>query len=129
MDEWEQRIPEQFSSPSAARFKSWTRGTKINLARAEIRDLEYQHLKQQLASQNKAKITSRKDIKPGGPGAEANVIRERQRLRDEKIKEKEDRKRTRALRIALNTAKRAHHQAGVNARRAERERKKKIQEL
>ena len=34
-----------------------------------------------------------------------------------------------ALRITLNQAKKAHHQAGINARQAKQEQKKKIAEL
>ncbi len=44
-----------------------------------------------------------------------------QHLREQKKKEKEDQKAIRAIRIAVNQAKKAHHQAGVNARQAEQE--------
>ena len=49
-------------------------------------------------------------------------------MKEQKEQEQAARKAARAVTGAINQAKKAHHQAGVNARRAERERKKKMSE-
>ena len=74
-----------------------------------------------MEAQNNAKIKSRKSINVGGPGAEVSEVRARQDLRNQQEKEKNDRRAIRAVRIAFNKAKRAHHQARIDARQAEQE--------
>jgi len=66
LEESEERVPEILSSPSAQRFTYWDKGTKTNLARAEIQNLEFVQLHQMLEGQNKKKLRSRRVFKQGG---------------------------------------------------------------
>ena len=66
IEEWNNRIPESLSSPSAQRYKKCVKGIKINLARASLREVEYKILQQQLNEQCKQKLTSRKSLQTGG---------------------------------------------------------------
>src|SRR5436305_15190636 len=52
MAEWEEYVPDILSSPSARRFKSWAKGTKINLARAELQSIELSQLQAKFDEQN-----------------------------------------------------------------------------
>src|SRR5947207_14919634 len=128
LEEWEERVPEILSSPSAQRFTYWVKGTKTNLARAEIQNLELVQLHQMLEGQNKKKLRSRKSIQTGG-ALTASQAHEKIRIKRQKEQAEAERKANRAITLAVRAAEKAHHRRGVDARRAERERKAKVKEL
>jgi len=66
LDEWIKRVPELVSSPSAQRFQSMAKGTKIILARADIQRVEHTLLQQRVSQQAKQRLRSRKRISAGG---------------------------------------------------------------
>src|SRR5947207_15162946 len=66
LEEWKERVSEILSSPSAQRFTYWVKGTKTNLARAEIQNLEFVQLHQMLDGQNKENLRSRKEYSNRG---------------------------------------------------------------
>ena len=76
------------SSPSARRFESWAKGTKTNLARAELQTLEYEQLKLRLNTHNKAKMSSRKSLHKGGP-IDVNALGEKKRVKEQKEQEQQ----------------------------------------
>ena len=62
MNKWKQQISDLFSNLSAAKFKSWTKKTKINLTKAEFWSIEYQYFRNWLKIQNNARIKNWKSI-------------------------------------------------------------------
>ena len=127
-EEWNNRIPESLSSPSAQRYKKCVKGIKINLARASLREVEYKILQQQLNEQCKQKLTSRKSLQTGGELTGAWAQEQKHKKRQKEKKEAE-RKATKAISDVIRKAQKAHERAGVDARRAERQRKARVKEL
>ena len=62
LDEWEERVPEGFSSPSKERFIRTVFEIRKGLARAALTELEYQLLHDKVALPNKRKTTSRRSL-------------------------------------------------------------------
>ena len=83
MAEWEEYVPDILSSPSARRFKFWAKGTKINLARAELQSLELSQLQAKFDEQIKKKPKSQKSIsKSGSP----NIAALQEKIRVKELK-------------------------------------------
>ena len=69
-----------------------------------------------------------KSIQTGG-ALTASQAHEKIRIKRQKEQAEAERKANRAITLAVRAAEKAHHRRGVDARRAERERKAKVKEL
>jgi hypothetical protein len=81
-----------------------------------------------LLEQQKARTRSRKRINSGGP-LEVAKAREKKEAKAKKERDDAIRRAERAIKEAVNKAKKALNRRGIDARKAERERKKAIIEL
>jgi hypothetical protein len=128
LDEWINRVPALVSSPSARRFQSMAKGTKIVLARADIQRVEHTVLQEQVSRQAKQRLRSRKRISTGGP---LLVSEARHKIEMKEQKEKEDRAKraAKAIQVDRNKRRAALYTRGVLARRQEKERKDRIKAL
>ena len=59
LQEWEKRIPEEFSSPSKARYKETLHQTQVLLARGSIQEMESLRIRNQFNEEAKRKLHSR----------------------------------------------------------------------
>jgi hypothetical protein len=81
-----------------------------------------------LTEQQKARTGSRRSINAGGP-LEVEQAREKKEAKARKEKDEAIRKAEKAVNDAINKAKKALHRRGIDARKAERDRKKAIAEF
>jgi len=128
LQEWEERIPTLLSSLLRTRFQEWTHNTKTHLTKAQLHEYELQLLHVRLQEQQKARIRSRKSINSGGP-ITVEAAREKIQLKERKEKEEAIRKAEKAVNDAVKKAQKALNCKGIDARKAERERKKAVFEL
>jgi hypothetical protein len=82
---WDNRVSELLSSPSARQYESTVKGIKTTLIRAEIREVEYRQLRGQVDEQRKRTMKSRKGYSTGGP-VDINNLKERQRVKEKRRK-------------------------------------------
>jgi hypothetical protein len=59
LQEWENRIPEEFSSPSKARYKETLHTTQVLLARGSIQEMESLRIRSQFNQDAKRRLHSR----------------------------------------------------------------------
>ena len=127
-NEWEFRVPHEFSSPSRKRYKLAIAASKIHLGRASLQQQDHRAIQNRLFQEQRARATNRKSLNYGGPldieKARATKRAKEQRRRDEAI-----RKAKKAIDDFVKKAKKDLNRRGVDARRAERERKKAFIEL
>jgi hypothetical protein len=128
LDEWLKRVPELVSSPSAQRFQSMAKGTKIVLARADIQRVEYTLLQERVSQQAKQRLRSRKRISAGG-ALLASEARQKIKAKEQKEREDKARKAAKAIQVDRNKRKAALHARGVLARKQEKERKDRVKAL
>jgi hypothetical protein len=128
LQEWEERIPMLLSSPSRTRFQEWTYNTKTHLTKAQLHEYESQLLHARLQEQQKTRIRSRKSINSGGP-ITVEAAREKIQLKEKKEKEEAIRKAEKAVNDAVKKAQKELNRKGIDARKAERQRKKAVLEL
>lgn len=125
---WTERVPDLLSSPSRKDFRSWAKGTEEILVGGDLKDLEHNILVQRVEEQNKKKTTSRQVVQKGGALTVVEA-REKIRVKEQKKAEVATKRAARASLLEANAAKKALHRAGIDARKAERERKKAVQQL
>jgi len=82
----------------------------------------------QLTEQQKARTGSRRSINAGGP-LEVEKAREKKEAKAQKEKNEAIQKAEKAVNDAINKAKKALHRRGIDARKAERDRKRAITEF
>jgi hypothetical protein len=125
---WKEKISGKLSSPSQQAFNSWTRGTENMLSYGELTTLQLQLLSTKVANQQKAKSRNRNILQKHGvlTGADARRMKAEKAAKKEANKEKHKQY---VERVARNKIKNELKARGVLARRQEKERKKKVQEL
>ena len=125
---WKEKISGKLSSPSQQPFNSWACGTENMLSYGELTTLQLQLLSTKVANQQKAKSRSCNVLQKHGvlTGADARRMKMEKAAKIEAEKEKHRQYIERVARNKIRNELRAH---GVLARRQERERKKKVQEL
>ena len=128
LDEWAKRVPDLLSSPSAKRFQSMAKGTKIVLARADIERVEHTLLRERVGQQAKQRLRSKKRISAGGRLL-ASEAREKIAAKEQKEKEDKARRAAKAIQVDRNKRKAVLYARGVAARKQERERKAKVRAL
>jgi hypothetical protein len=125
LQEWEEKMPIILSSPSRKKWQDWAHGTKVQLTKAQLQSHEIQMMQIRLTEHLKARTGSRRSISVGGP-LEVEKAREKKEAKAQKEKDEAIRKAEKAVNDAINKAKKALHRRGIDARKAERERKKAI---
>ena len=128
IDHWEIKFTEQCSSPSCPKWQAFVQGTKEVLTRSQLQENELRiHQKRRIEDQVR-KITSRKRVqKFGGLTAkDAQCILDERKRKEEEKNAKRDK---RAIAKAWRYERDLKRKEGVQARKEERERIKKIKQL
>ena len=128
MGEWIDKA-ETFSPKSKAKFQQWAEGTQICLAEAQLQQESYRAVQSRIKEEDKRRKTkSRRVIQKGGIITAADA-RLRKNEKDQKQKLAAIKKARKDIQIAVNKAKAALHRGGVDARKAEKERKKQLHNI
>jgi len=128
LNEWKARIPVLLSSPSRRRYSEFIARTEQVLAKAQLTELDLGLATCRETEQRKKQATNRRTVQKGG---HLSVEEARDKI-DQKAQlaaQKAAAKVARAHKKLQTAAKQALHQAGVTARRAERDRKKRVAAL
>ena len=128
LNEFIERVPQEFSSPSKDRFTSTLQATKVHLVRASLQQEDHRNIQNRLYEQQRARVTNRRSLQRGGP-LDIEQARETKRLKAEKERNEAIRKARRAVNNAVKKAQKALNRRGIEARRAEKARKKRIEEI
>jgi hypothetical protein len=125
--EWEERIPDQWSSPSKERFRSFLRGTREVAAGSALREQPLAVYEQQRVDRINAKTAPKRwhyQLHPNGL-----TLEDAQRIEDE-IREKAERKQATAQQRNIDKLWREErdreYRKGVIARENERQRKREL---
>ncbi|XMA11516.1 hypothetical protein WAI453_004307 [Rhynchosporium graminicola] len=118
--------PTKFSDTSREVFKKTMINTAIDLHKAHLTTVEHATLQEKIKADNNRKKTSRRSIHKGGGSASVADLRERMRMRDEKERTAALRKARKALQAAINRSSQALKAAGVQARKENKEKKKRV---
>jgi hypothetical protein len=129
LQEFEDRVPLLLSSsPSRARFTTAVKGAQKYLSRGSLHEIDIHHFKVAQDQEFRKKANSRKSLQIGGSLTATDALT---KIKTKRITEaKEELKRAeRLLKESNNRAIQKHKRAGIDARKAERERLKMIKEL
>ena len=124
MGEWIERA-ETFSPTSKTRFQQWAKGTQISLAQAELQQQTYHNVQSRIQEAAKHKSNSRRVIQTGGE-ISVQSARLKKKQKSDKEKAAAIKKAQRSIQTAVNKAKASLHRRGVDARKAEKERKNQV---
>ena len=127
MGEWIDKA-ETFSPSSKARFQQWAKGTQICLAEGQLQEESYRAIQSKIQEQEKRKTKSRRSIQAGGM-ISVEGARKKRAEKDLKEKTAAIKKARKDIQVAVNKAMAALHRRGVDARKAERERKNQVQNI
>jgi hypothetical protein len=125
LQRWKAKIPVLFSSPSKESYNNWLTGTEEVLASGQLQELDLLILRRQVEEQKKRASGSRARLQVGGEltAAHAHELRaQKAELQAQKAQAKE----ARVARQANNQAQKQLRKAGVEARKQERLRKKRV---
>jgi hypothetical protein len=125
LQQWKAKIPVLFSSPSKESYNNWLTGTEEVLASGQLQELDLLILRRQVEEQKKRASSSRARLQVGGEltAAHAHELRaQKAELQAQKAQAKE----VRVARQASNQAQKQLRIAGVEARKQERLRKKRV---
>ena len=86
LQEWENRIPKEWSSPSKARYSRTLYRSQCLLARGSIQEMETLQIREKFNLEAKRKLNSRKSVQIGGAFTAADAI---QKIKDKRKKEGE----------------------------------------
>ena len=128
LSQWKAQIPVLLSSPSRRRYSDFIAGTEQVLAKAQLTELDLSLATQREVERRKRQATNRRTVQKGG---HLSVDEARDKI-DQKAQlaaEKAAAKAARALKKQERATAQALHQAGIKARKAERERKKRVAAL
>lgn len=119
------RITGLLSSPSRESYTKWATGAEEVLASGQLQELDLQALQQRVEDQKKGKGKSRARLQVGG---ELTVTRayELQAAKAKAEAQKDQAKEARTAQRAANKARKELHRLGVDARKQERLRKKRV---
>jgi hypothetical protein len=125
LQQWKAKLPILVSSPSRQRYKDWLEGTEEALATGQLQELDLTILKRRVEEQKNKAVNSRLRLQIGG----AVTVEEAWALQASKTAretQKQLSKEARAARSAASQIKKQLHRAGVEARKQERLRKKRV---
>ena len=122
---WKTKIPTLLSSPSRPKFEDWVAGTEQVLVSGQLQEFNYSVLKAKVEEQRKARSKSRRSLQNGGV-LTATQAREIQAERLEKAAIKVANKAARIAKSVAIKARNQLHRIGIDARKAERLRKRKV---
>ena len=117
---------ETFSPSYKYRFQQWAKGTEICLAEAQLQQESYRTVPARIQEAEKCKNNSRRVIQKGG-AITVEGARLRMKEKEEKLKADAIKKAHKNIQVAMNTAKAALNRHGIDARKAEKERKQQMQ--
>ncbi|OBT91681.1 hypothetical protein VE01_10332 [Pseudogymnoascus verrucosus] len=145
LQQWKERVPQAFSSPSRQSYGNWLTGTERVLATSQLQELDLQAVRQQVKN-SKKKQGGRGRLQYGGElrASDAYEIQaQKAELQAQKLAATEARKLSQAqhraqkvaatearkLSQARNRARNQLKQAGIKARKQEQARKKSLAQL
>jgi hypothetical protein len=128
LQQWKAKLLVLISSPSRQRYKDWLKGTEEALATGQLQELDLMILKRRVEEQKNKAVNSRLHLQTGGAVTveEAWAIQTSKTARET---QKQLSKEARAARTAASQIKKQLHRAGVEARKQERLRKKRVTAL
>ncbi|KAN0073265.1 hypothetical protein V8E54_008485 [Elaphomyces granulatus] len=112
----------QFSKPSIELFQSTMKSVDVQLQKSRLKTLEHAALQEKILADRKRKSTSRRSIHKGG------VSREKIKIRNQNEKTEALRKAEKRLIQAINKAKNELKTQGIQARKDEKARRKRLKE-
>ena len=125
LQHWKQRVPEGFSSPSKQSYRNWLTGTEEVVASGQLLELDLRTVRRQVEESKKRASRSRARLQFGGEllAAQAHELRaQKAELLAQKLQAKE----AQIARQATNQARKQLRRAGIEARKEERLRKKRV---
>ncbi|ELR10505.1 hypothetical protein GMDG_04783 [Pseudogymnoascus destructans 20631-21] len=125
LQHWKQRVPEGFSSPSKQSYRNWLTGTEEVVVAGQLQELDLRTVRRQVEESKKRASRSRARLQFGG---ELSADRAHE-LRAEKadcLAQKLQAKEARIAHQAINRARKQLRRAGIEARKQERLRKKRV---
>ena len=122
------RDPTLFSDPSVQLFRSTMKAVDIELQKAHLKTIEHTALQEKIRNENKRKRTSRRSIHKRGPSARVKDLREKKAIRDQEESVAALRKAERRLSLAINKAKKDLKERGIQARKDEKARLRRVKE-
>lgn len=125
LSNWNERIEETLSSPSRQRWTSSVTKIQVQLTESTLVHSELTQITAMMIEQRERKVISRKSIQKGGP---ITVEQARKKIHEKKVKEqtKEHAKEMRERRRMLNIEHKLQIRAGINARKAEKARRREL---
>ncbi|KFY70820.1 hypothetical protein V499_08940, partial [Pseudogymnoascus sp. VKM F-103] len=128
LQRWNSKLIGLLSSPSQKSWGNWATGTERMLASGQLQELDLQVLQQQKQEQKKGKSRSRARLQIGGELTAERAYKLRA-AKAELIAQKAQAKEARVARLAANQARKQLYRAGVEARKQEGLRKKRVKAL
>ena len=125
LQRWKSKLTVLLSSPSQKSYNNWVTGTEQVLASGQLQELDLQVLQRQVEEQKKEKSKSRARLQIGGE-LTTERAHELRAAKAELLARKAQAKEARVARAAANQARKQLHGAGVEARKQERLRKKRV---
>ena len=125
LQHWKATLPVLLSSPSRQRYNNWVIGTEVVLAHGQLQELNVSILQRQVNEHKNRGRSSRVRLQIGG-ALTVEDARAQQAEKAERAAEKEASKEARIARQATNQARKQLYRAGVEARKQERLRKKRV---
>jgi hypothetical protein len=125
LSEWKARVPVLLSSPSRRRYLDFMASTEQVIAKAQLTELDLSLATKREVEQRKRQATNRRTVQKGGH-LSVDEARDKIELKAQIAAEKTATKAAQALKKQQRATAQALHQAGIQARKAERERKKRV---
>ncbi|RPA97626.1 hypothetical protein L873DRAFT_1844659 [Choiromyces venosus 120613-1] len=110
---------------SQAGIQEWAEGTQVLLAKAQLQEETYNNIHKRIRTEETCKRNSHYIIQKGG----ILTVQEARMWKNEKEEKKKQtaiKKATKDIKVAINKAKVALNRHGIDARKAEKERKKQV---
>ncbi|RPA88694.1 hypothetical protein L873DRAFT_886547 [Choiromyces venosus 120613-1] len=117
---------ETFSPTSKVKFQQWAKGTEIVLAEAQLQQESYHAIESQIHQQQICGQTKSCWVIQKGGVITVEGARLRKKEKEERQKMTAIKKAQKDIQIAVNKAKAALYRHGIDARKAEKERKKQV---
>ncbi|OBT38980.1 hypothetical protein VE00_10732 [Pseudogymnoascus sp. WSF 3629] len=125
LQHWKVTLPVLLSSPSRQRYNNWVISTETVLAHGQLQELNLSILRRQVDQHKNRGRNSRLRLQIGG-ALTVDEARALQTEKAERVAEKEAAKEARIARQATNQARKQLKRAGIEARKQERLRKKRV---
>ncbi|KFY97969.1 hypothetical protein V498_01766 [Pseudogymnoascus sp. VKM F-4517 (FW-2822)] len=128
LQRWKTKLTGLLSSPSQKSYDNWLTSTEEVLASGQLQQLDLRVLQKQVEEQKKGKNRSRARLQVGGKLC-ANRAYELRAAKAKLLAQKDQAKEARVARQATNQVRRQLRGLGVEARKQERLRKKRVRAL